>query len=199
MPTMKGATPSIILASASPRRAEILAGLGLTFAVKPVTVDESVFDGEIPEDAAVRLAVEKVKLAMEQHPGALVLGADTIVVVDEKVLGKPDNEDHARQMLRMLSGRSHSVITAVAVGYDIVHSESCTTEVRFKPLNTKEIDWYIATGEPMDKAGAYGIQGYASLFIDGISGSYSNVVGLPVQLLPPLFKSAGFDFISMLK
>lgn len=156
----------------------------------PVDVDEGVRDGEAPEPYVRRLALAKARAGAGAQPGALVLGADTIVVVDGRILGKPADGREATAMLEQLSGRAHIVLTGVAlVGTATEEVRVSQTEVRFAPLSSAEIAWYVATGEPLDKAGAYGIQGRAGRFVDGISGSYSNVVGLPVEvvarLLPP--------------
>jgi len=182
--------PDLILASGSPRRRELLEGLGVRFKVRPVDLDESPLPGEAPRDYVLRLAVEKAAAAS----GELVLAADTTVVVDGEILGKPRDDDDARRMLRLLAGREHAVLTGIAL-----HSSSekaaevDETLVRFAPLSEAEIDWYVATGEPRDKAGAYAIQGLGSLFVDAVEGSYSNVVGLPIPRMYRLFARLGYD------
>jgi septum formation protein len=174
----------IILASASPRRAELLTAAGIRFDVQPAHVDESVHDGESAQSYVKRVAAAKARAVFDSHPQRLVLAADTSVVVDGVVLGKPHDAAEARQMLRTLSGRLHEVMTAVVLasarGLDVALA---TTTVEFAPLSDDEIAWYVDSGEPMDKAGAYGIQGLASRFVTRIDGSYSNVVGLPVALV----------------
>lgn len=173
----------LILASRSPRRAELLAAAGFTFEVLAVDVDETPRVGESPRDYVERLAVEKAQAVAARRPGEVVLGADTTVVVDGRILEKPRDAADAAAMLRALSGRAHEVLTGVAVvapGRTRTGVES--TLVWFDPLSDEEIARYVASGEPLDKAGAYGIQGLASRFIPRIEGSYTNVVGLPVQL-----------------
>jgi septum formation protein len=177
-------TPRIILASASPRRAELLHAAGIAFDVLPADVDESAHAGEAPPAYVERLARAKATAVHRQHPARVVLGADTTVVVDGEILGKPADAADARRMLTMLAGRSHEVVTGVAVAAGpYLESARDTTLVEFAPLSRDWIDWYIATAEPMDKAGAYAIQGFASRFVTRIAGSYSNVVGLPVALV----------------
>jgi septum formation protein len=171
----------LILASASPRRAELLASAGFDFDISPVVLDENPRADEPPGPHVARLAASKARAVSRQHPGALVLGADTVVVVDGRILGKPAGDRQAAEMLRMLSGRQHEVLTGVALcnGARCLE-EVVTTSVRFRALSDAEIEWYIASGEPRDKAGAYAVQGLASRFVDRLEGSYSNVVGLPV-------------------
>ena len=186
----------VILASASPRRAELLRAAGIEVDVRPADVDESVQPGETPERYASRVALAKARAISLQAPERFVLGADTVVVVDDRILGKPTDSADARGMLRALSGRSHIVITAVilirgAGLREVVDAGVERTAVEFAPLTSDEIDWYAATGEPMDKAGGYAIQGLASRFVTRIDGSYSNVVGLPVSLVYGMCKRAG--------
>ena len=189
----------LVLASASPRRAELLRALGLEFEVRPVELDEIPLAGESPPDHANRLAVAKATTYSHGDDSSLVIGCDTVVVVGSEILGKPRAADDARRMLELLSGRRHEVISAVAIcGRETVSGYS-KTYVTFAPLSEKEIDWYVASGEPMDKAGAYGIQGYAALFVSEISGSYSSVVGLPLELLPELFGKLGIDLFSLIR
>ena len=175
----------IVLASASPRRAELLRAAGIAFVVRPADVDETLHDGEAPENYVVRVASAKARAIHARMPDATVLGADTTVVVDHHILGKPADADDARRMLRLLSGRPHEVVTGVAVvaASRPVATRVATTTVEFAALTDAEIDWYVESGEPMDKAGAYAIQGLASRFVTRIVGSYSNVVGLPVALV----------------
>ena len=180
-----GLRQPLVLASASPRRAELLRAAGIAFVVVPPDVDESVQDGEPPSRYVERLARAKAVAIQLGHPDRLVLAADTTVVVDGHILGKPDGPADARRMLTMLAGRTHEVITAVALaaGGGVFESRQATTTVAFAPMTAEWIDWYVASGEPMDKAGAYAIQGLASRFVTSITGSYSNVVGLPVALV----------------
>jgi septum formation protein len=188
----------IILASSSPRRAELLKGLGVEFEITPSLILERPHAGETPPDYIIRLARAKVIAVARRLDTGLVIGADTIVVVDGRILGKPDDEDDAAQLLRQLSGRWHAVMTGLAL-YDISSRREVAdfdkTLVRFAPLTEKEISWYVKTGEPMDKAGGYGIQGKGGLFVDEIAGNYFNVVGLPVPLLYRLARRLGYSFI----
>ena len=178
----------LVLASASPRRAEILRTIGCSFETLAVNIDESHHSSESAADYVQRLAQEKAGAAAEKvGAGGVVIGADTVVVVDEMILGKPRDGEDARRMLRLLSGRWHEVLTGVA----LVRAEGRvrravayeTTRVQFASVSDDEIDWYVATNEPMDKAGAYAVQGRAALFIEKIEGDYWNVVGLPIQLV----------------
>lgn len=181
----------LILASGSPRRAELLEAAGIAFEAVPADIDETPLDGEPPDAHVRRLAVEKARAAAIRRPGSVVLGADTIVVVDQRILGKPKDAADARAMLVALSGRAHAVLTGVALltpGADPI-VEVARTEVWFVPLGLHAIDWYVASGEPMDKAGAYAIQGLASRFVERIEGSYTNVVGLPVALVYRLLQA----------
>lgn len=174
----------LILASASPRRAELLRAARLAFETRAVDVDETPLPDESPDAHVRRLAEEKARAVHAKRRDAVVLGADTVVVADGKILGKPRDEEEAARMLRMLSGREHEVLTGVAVvGPNSSRTEVASTRVWLSPLTDDEIAWYVATREPMDKAGAYAIQGFASRFIERIEGSYSNVVGLPVALV----------------
>jgi septum formation protein len=181
----------IVLGSASPRRAELLRAAGIEFDVIHADVDESTHPGEPPDAYVRRVAEAKARMVVSRAPAQVVLAADTTVVIDETMLGKPVDDDDATRMLRLLSGRTHEVLTAVAVvraGMSEPLVEVERTEVEFAPLTEFEIDWYVATGEPRDKAGAYAIQGYASRFVTRIDGSYSNVVGLPVALVYQMLK-----------
>jgi septum formation protein len=208
----------LVLASASPRRAELLRAAGFEFDVIPAELDETMDVEETPDGYARRVAQLKAQAVATRAPGRLVLGADTIVVVDHEVLGKPADADEARRMLRRLSGREHVVMTAVCLinpgpaafdsaqagkagryegdgaregGSKRVETRVARTTVEFAPLGAAEIDWYIATGEPMGKAGAYAVQGLASRFVTRVDGSYSNVVGLPVAVVYDLCRGAG--------
>jgi septum formation protein len=192
---------ALVLASASPRRQELLRSAGIAITVHPTNIPETPLDGELPKAFAERLAREKAWAIFKQRPNEFVLGADTIVVVEGQILGKPANAADAARMLRLLSGRAHEVTTGVCLmgpwpGASTEHggtgaakpetlgdTRSETTLVTMSPFSDEEIQAYIATGEPMDKAGAYAIQGMASRWIPRIDGDYSNVVGLPVALV----------------
>jgi septum formation protein len=183
-------SPRLVLASASPRRAELLERAGIAFVVDPAAIDESILDGESPSAYAMRVSEAKARVVHGRHPAAVVLAADTIVVVDGAILGKPRDEDDARRMLRLLSGRTHDVLTAIyLMRHGLGQAQVVTTQVDVGPLTEEEIAWYVATGEPRDKAGAYAIQGLASRFVTGIHGSYSNVVGLPVSVVYALLQN----------
>ena len=186
-------TPRLVLASQSPRRRELLAQLGVALEVRPADADESVLPGEPPHEYVLRVAREKARAVA----GPVVLAADTAVVLGREVLGKPRDAEDARRMLRALSATTHEVLTAVcvrrtqpalAVELDVV----VTTRVRFARLGDAEIDWYVSTGEPLDKAGAYAIQGAGGAFVLGVEGSVSNVVGLPLAETAELLARAGF-------
>jgi len=172
----------LILASASPRRAELLRNADIPFIIDPAHVHEQPFADEDPSDYAERLARDKALAVRERHPNDVVLGADTVVVIDKHLLEKPADANDASRMLRLLSGRTHQVITGVCVlapGLERTAAE--VTQVSFGEISEDEIAAYIRTAEPMDKAGAYGIQGIASRWVDRIAGCYFNVVGLPVS------------------
>ena len=175
----------LVLASASPRRAELLRAAGIDFDVIPANVDETLQPDESARDYVARLAEEKARGIYTEDGQRTVLAADTVVVVDSQILGKPIDEADARRMLRLLSGRTHDVLTGVSIFHSggIVDTRVDVTRVEFAPLSESDIDWYVSTGEPLDKAGAYAVQGLASRFVTGIAGSYSNVVGLPVALV----------------
>ena len=172
----------LVLASRSPRRAELLAAAGIEFTVRVADVDETPFEGEAPRVYVLRIAREKAR-AVQASADEVVLAADTTVVLGDEIMGKPADAADAARMLRVLAGKRHEVITAICLrcGGD-VETDIASTSVWFAPLSDAEIADYVASGEPMDKAGAYGIQGLASKFIDRIEGSYSNVVGLPIAL-----------------
>jgi septum formation protein len=185
----------LVLASSSPRRAELLNAAGIEFDAMPADVDERVRDGESAERYTRRVADAKACRVLARSHGRPVVAADTVVVVDGQILGKPADAADARRMLRLLSGRRHEVVTAVSVSLGGEY-DSCPTgtgvertTVEFASLSDEEIDWYVASGEPMDKAGAYAIQGLGSRFVTRIDGSYSNVVGLPVALVYKLLKA----------
>lgn len=182
----------LILASASPRRRELLVSAGITCEVDAADVDESTRAGEAPAAYAERLARAKAGRVAARHPGRCVLGADTIVVVDDEILGKPIDADDARRMLRLLSGRAHEVLTAVAVARDgEMQSKVEKSAVEMRTITEQEVENYVASGEPMDKAGAYGIQGLAGAFVCRVSGDFDTIVGLPVKLALHLLKSYG--------
>jgi len=186
----------IILASNSPRRKELLRQLGLDFSIDPADVDERVLPNEVPEGYAVRVALDKARLAAARAVAGIVIAADTIVVVDDEILGKPADASDAERMLKMLSGKAHRVITGLAV-MDVATGKTVTrtsiTRVWFRRLAQQEIVSYIATGEPLDKAGAYGIQERGALLVDKIDGCYFNVVGLPLSLLGKLLLDFGIN------
>jgi len=182
----------LVLASASPRRAELLASAGFQFRVEPVEIDERPRAGEDPVALVERLSAEKAARVAQLHPGAVVLGADTVVVAAGSIMGKPIDDRDAAGMLERLSGRSHEVLTGVAVEADARHLAAVErTTVHFLPLSPAEIEWYVGSGEPRDKAGAYAVQGLASRFVARIEGSYSNVVGLPLARVYQLLKAIG--------
>jgi septum formation protein len=184
----------LVLASNSPRRRELLTNSGLSFTSDPADVDESVLPGEEPGVYAVRLALAKAVKTSYRHKDGVVLGADTIVVVDGEILGKPASPDDARRMIASIAGREHEVLTGVAL-VDIAPGRRVTglesTRVRLRGLSAREMDAYVATGEPLDKAGGYGIQGRAAFFVTGITGCYFNVAGLPLARLAALAVELG--------
>ena len=177
----------LLLASKSLRRAEILRGVGWEFEAVAPKVDETLNASEDAISYVKRLATMKAEAVAVKFPGGLVLGADTVVVIEGEILGQPRDDADARRMLRLLSGRWHMVLTGIALmrfgNPPRVLVEHATTRVRFYQMSTDEIDWYVSTGEPRDKAGAYAIQGRGALFIEGIQGDYFNVVGLPIRLV----------------
>ena len=189
--------PDLILASGSPRRRELLEGLGIDFRVRPVELDESPRAGEAPENLVLRLAGEKA--AAEVRAGELVLAADTLVVLDDDILGKPEDERDATAMLSRMQDREHLVLTGIALldGPDAQPAtDIVTTRVRIGPISQERIRWYVETGEPLDKAGSYAIQGLGATFVEEIQGNYTNVVGLPIPALSRLFASLGYDLLS---
>ena len=180
--------PRLVLASQSPRRRELLEVAGFRFFVRAKPVEEARGAGEGPVDYARRLACDKAEAAWDRAD-AVVLGADTIVVVNELILGKPRDSEHAVRMLRLLSGRQHEVITGVCLaGPGFVDVQAEITQVVMSEISEKEIKSYVESGEPMDKAGSYAIQGMASRWVTGIQGNYFNVVGLPVSLVYQMLK-----------
>jgi septum formation protein len=184
---------TLTLASQSPRRRELLAGLGIALDVRPAQTDESVLPGEGPRDYVARVAREKARAVA----GEVVLAADTSVVLGRRILGKPRDVDDAAEMLRALSGAAHEVLTAVCVrrngpGLPIEREALVATAVRFRPLTEAEIAWYVATGEPLDKAGAYALQGAGGVLVESVEGSVSGVVGLPLVESVALLAEAGF-------
>jgi septum formation protein len=183
--------PRIILASGSPRRAEILNTINWPFEVVSPDIDETRSANEDAMTYVKRLALAKAQAVAQRVTGSLIVAADTTVVIGEQILEKPNDQNDARRMLRELSGQWHQVITGVAL-VDTITSESrvdiATTEVKFATMSLDEIDWYVSSGEPMDKAGAYAIQGLGARFVEGIRGDFFNVMGLPVRLLYELMQ-----------
>jgi septum formation protein len=187
--------PRVILASQSPRRRELLTLVGIAHEVQPADIDEAYLPGEQPRAHAERLAREKTEVVAASVGDALVIGSDTIVVVDGDVLGKPRDEAHAAEMLTRLSGRSHVVMTAVAVSVNgEIRSDVVEVGVTFHSIDAKEIEAYIATREPMDKAGAYGIQGFGATIVERVDGDYFAVMGLPLQRMVRLMAELGVRY-----
>jgi septum formation protein len=187
---------TFILASQSPRRSELLRQIGLSFTIDPADVDETVLSGESPETYAVRVALEKARVASKKAGKGIVIAADTIVELNGTILGKPADAHDAERMLGMLSGNMHRVITGLVLR-DVVTGKTITrtavTKVWFKGLSPGEIRSYAATGEPLDKAGAYAIQEKGALLVEKVEGCYFNVVGLPLSLLGEMLKELGVD------
>ena len=186
----------LVLASASPRRRDLLAGLQLDFEVRSAEIDESALTDELPEDHVLRLA--RAKAQAVAWPGELVLAADTVVVLEGRILGKPADPAEAQQMLSSLTGREHDVYTGVALfepDRDTLVSATDRSEVRIAALDKDEISWYVSTGEPLDKAGSYAIQGLGALFVERVVGNYTNVVGLPLPLTRSLFRQLSYDIL----
>ncbi len=184
----------LILASQSPRRLELLHQIGVRPEVHPADIDETPLSDETPEDYVNRLARHKAEAVAQHYSGALVIGSDTSVVVDNQILGKPESRDHFFTMFKRLSGAQHQVMTAVAItdGQQTL-SEVVITQVSFYPVNEREIERYWLSGEPQDKAGGYGIQGLGALFVKEIQGSYSAVVGLPLAETGKILDKFGFS------
>lgn len=193
--------PPLVLASASPRRTALLTMLGLTHEVAPADLDEALLPGEDPPGHVERLAREKARAIAAHRPEALVLGSDTVVVLDGEVLGKPARRQDAVATLTRLAGREHVVFTGLALAEPggRVHAAVSTTRVRFRSFDEAEARRYVSTGEPLDKAGSYGIQGLGAALVDGIEGDYFTVVGFPVPALLRLLAAAGwrYDFGSL--
>jgi septum formation protein len=183
-----------VLASGSPRRRELLAGLGLTFTVRAADVDETPIPGEAPAACVRRLALAKAAARIDK--GELVLAADTIVVLDGRLLGKPRDAADARRMLASIAGREHTVLTGMTLHDEPSGRQEAVVEasrVRMARMSPHEIEWYVATGEPLDKAGSYAVQGMGALFVEAVYGSYTNVVGLPLPATYRLFSALGYD------
>lgn len=190
-----GTPARVVLASASPRRRGLLELIGVPHELHPADVDESAMDGESPTAHAERLALAKAEAVARDVPDALVLAADTIVVVDDVIMGKPRDEGEAHAMLARLGGRTHTVVTGVAAAHGTMAlSDVEQVAVTFRPLTSEEIDAYVATGEPMDKAGAYGIQGYGATIVERIDGDYFAVMGLAIVRLLRLCARLGYDY-----
>jgi len=184
--------PQLVLASASPRRGELLTQIGLAFTPHPAAIDETPADGETPEALATRLARSKAAAIAQTHPDAVVLGADTVVALDDTAFGKPRDAADARRMLTALSGSTHRVCTGIAVAAGgHVDSRLCTSRVTMTSLNDAAIDAYWASGEPRGKAGAYAIQGLGAVFVTRLEGSHSAVMGLPLHDTARLLAAAG--------
>ena len=184
----------LILASASPRRADLLREAGIDVEIQPANVDEDVAPHEVPEAYVRRVAEAKARAISGREPGRLVLAADTAVVVDGEILGKPTGSEDAARMLRLLSGRTHQVVSGVCLLKDherVVETVVEVSTVEFAALSAAQIAWYVGSGDSMDKAGGYGIQGLASRFVTRIEGSYSNVVGLPIAVVYRMCTEAG--------
>ncbi|MDP6436141.1 MAG: Maf family protein [Gammaproteobacteria bacterium] len=186
--------PELLLASASPRRRELLTQLGVQFTVVPANIDESILPGELPESYVRRMAAGKAEAGRRSAGGRPALGADTAVIIDDRILGKPRDRADALDMLELLAGRTHQVISGVAVadGTQVLERLS-TTKVSFGPISAAEREAYWATGEPRDKAGAYAIQGYGAVFVRHINGSYTGVVGLPLYETAELLRCIGLN------
>jgi septum formation protein len=187
--------PPVVLASTSPRRQELLKLLQIEFEVLPSQIAEIVVANESPQDMVVRLARAKAEAVHKLRPEAIIIGADTVVVCDNQILGKPASLEHARRILRQLGGRTHEVLTGVCLIQGNIYKVNFSrTVIQFSSLTSQEIESYLSTGEPLDKAGAYGIQGFGARFIERVNGCYSNVVGLPLSLLYQMLKQVGYEF-----
>ena len=189
---MNNAHTPVILASQSPRRIELLKTIIKRFQVVPSKIDETCNTNLSPEENAVFLGRKKATWVAKHHPHHLVIGADTLVVLGSEIIGKPANVEDACQILRRLNGREHKVITGVAVVHSKTLSAASVSRVRIKPLTQNEIASYVNSGEPMDKAGAYAIQGQGSFLVESYKGSYSNIIGLPVEMLKDLLQKSDF-------
>lgn len=186
---------SLILASQSPRRQQLLGQMGLSFQVKIADIDETMDPGLSAREAVAEVSARKAR-AVEAERGDVIVAADTIVVVDGRVLGKPHSEDEAKKMLRLLSGRTHQVMTGLTVRRDEkIVSTTEITKVTFREMSEREIESYVASGDPMDKAGSYGVQGLAAVFVSSLEGDYFNVMGLPLCALCPLLRQFGVEIL----
>ena len=183
----------VILASQSPRRIELLKTVIKNFRIVPSKIDEVCDINLSPEENAILLGRKKAAWVAKEHPHNLVIGADTMVVLENKIIGKPTDAENARQILRQLSGQEHKVITGVAAVHLKIFSAVSISHVRIKALTQNEINSYVESGEPMDKAGAYAIQGEGSFLVESYSGSYSNIIGLPMDLLKDLLQKLNFS------
>ena len=183
----------VILASRSPRRIELLKTIIENFLVIPSKTDEVCDINLSPEENAILLGRNKATCVAKHHPNSLVIGADTMVVLKNKIIGKPTGIENARQILRQLSGQEHEVITGITLVHSQTLSASQISRVRMKNLSSKDINSYVESGEPMDKAGAYAIQGEGSFLVESFSGSYTNIIGLPMDLLEDLLKKSNFS------
>lgn len=189
----------LILASSSPRRRELLASIGVRFDIVPSNIPEVRAEGEAPEEYVARLSREKAAAVARQHPDRWIIAADTTVLLGDELLEKPADGADAARMLATIAGRTHMVYSGVTVerlGRHYHDTRVSESEVRMLPLSARDIEWYVQTGEPLDKAGAYAVQGIGSMFIDSIHGSYTNVVGLPLALLFQMLRKAGLDPLS---
>ena len=198
-PSVNDVVQPLVLASSSPRRRQLLELIGLPFQVVPPEADEEPLPGEEPISFVRRAARDKALEVAHRHPGGPVLGADTVVEIDRTILGKPGSPAAAEEMLRTLSGREHLVHTAVAL---VIDGSCCdivdTARVRCVHLSERVISWYVSTGEPLDKAGAYAVQGLGGLLVERVEGSPYTVIGLPIHRLPELFKKHELDFWDLL-
>jgi len=194
---MKKSLHTLILASTSPRRKDLLSQIGLTFTIVPSDFEEDMSLPLSPDMLTMHLSKEKALAVAKDYPDAVIIGADTVVAIDGAVLGKAHTKEDAQRMLSILSGKTHQVITGLTViipagesptGVQIIESVASINDVTFKPLAGEEIEWYIQTGEPLEKAGAYGIQGLGAMFVEKIEGSYSGIVGLPLEILYEIFR-----------
>lgn len=191
-PELQTRPARLVLASASPRRRELLSQLGLHFEVAAADIDETPRAAELPDAYVLRLAREKAQAVARRHPGRPVLAADTTVVLDGDILGKPDDAAHALQMLTRLSGRAHEVLTGVALaGPGTPAAVVVRTRVSFRAASAQELAWYVATGEPLDKAGSYAVQGKGGFLVEALQGSPTNVIGLPLGETLALLRGAG--------
>ena len=189
-----------ILASSSPRRRELLASIGIDFDVLPSHVPEEHQPGEAPEEYVARLSRDKAAAVAARHPDRWVIAADTTVLFGDQLLEKPVDAADARRMLGVIAGKTHVVYTGLTIEHSGVgyrETRVAESEVRMLPLSADDIAWYVGTGEPLDKAGAYAVQGIGAMFIDSIHGSYTNVVGLPLALLFQMLRKAGVDVLAV--